>query len=711
MAFLSKYGTKNADSLNATEEYRTLYGGATSNPVGTGDDMLDSGDYLGVRLYGGDGNDTLFAKAIDALIDGGNGVDTVEFAVEVSAADLTDAKLRGIEKVVITSVTSKGVYDFSSQSEGLNIIGGDQSDVITGGMGVDTIVGGDGADEIRGGAGNDELNVEDADWLIDGGTGVDTVVFTSDVISLAGDLVLVNVEKILIKSEVSGGYDFSTQTEALDMTTSRHGDSVTGGSGADTIRGGAEADMLKGGDGNDILYAGDNDSIVGDDGIDTVVFSDNVSSNNLVNDDLIGVDKIVLTKGAAGFYDFIVQDESLIISGTAYADSIIGGTGADSISGLAGLDSLVGGEDNDTLSGGDGHDTLEGGLGSDKLIGGGGNDVLVADETDALIDGGTGRDKVQFAAEVTTVSGTPKLSDKELVNVEVVEITNIGDASYDFSAQTESLTIKGDVGNDTIIGGKSVDQLYGGDGDDVLVARDTDARIDGGAGEDTVEFVTAVSVRNLSDFDLVGIETVAITSKGNARYDFSVQTESLKIDGGTGKDTVIGGIGSDSITGGGGADSLSGGAGNDTITGGVGNDTLTGGRGADTFVFEATALGNGVDRILDFVSGTDHLDLTASFASEVLDVEGLISISSGSVYVLSSQAKGAADTTEAAAVAFSDAADWISTATAWVLISDNDSAAIYEIKGAGGVDVEVTVNELKLIGIVSGSVLGSDIVI
>lgn len=705
MAFVSKYGSKNADILTATADDQTLYGGATSNPVGTGNDQLDSGEYIDVRFYGGDGNDTLIAKATDALIDGGNGIDTVEFAVGFSAAVLTDAKLRGIEKVVITS---EGTYDFSSQSEGLNIIGSDQYCTITGGKGADTIVGGDRVDEIRGGAGNDELNVEDADRLIDGGTGIDTVVFTSDVISLASDLALVNVEKILIKSEVFGRYDFSTQAEALDITASGHGDSVIGGSGADTIRGGAGADALEGGDGNDILYAADNDSIVGDAGIDTVVFSDNVSSNNLENDDLNGVDKIVLAKRAAGFYDFKVQEENLIISGTAYADSIIGGMGANSISGLAGLDSLVGGEDNDTLSGGDGHDTLEGGLGSDKLIGGAGNDVLAADGSDALIDGGTGSDKVQFADGIFAAN----LLDKDLVNVEVVEITNIEDASYDFSAQTESLTIRGDIGNDSITGGKGVDQLYGGDGDDVLVARDTDARIDGGAGEDTVEFAAAVSVRNLSDFDLVGIETVAITSKGNARYDFSVQTESLEIDGGTGKDTIIGGIASDSITGGGGADSLSGGAGNDTITGGVGNDTLTGGRGADTFAFEATASDNGVDWILDFVSGTDHLDLTAYSAAEVLDVEGSISIGSRSVYVLSSQAKGAADTKEAAAVALSEAADWVSTggAAAWVFISDNDSAAIYEFN-VGGSDVEVTVAELTLIGTISGAVLGSDIVI
>ena len=709
MAVAPKFGTKNPDTLTATVNDQWLYGGTTTSGVGTGHDTLNSSSYTGVKLYGGDGNDTLKAKGTDALIDGGTGVDTVEFAAPVLASALSNAKLVNVEKVKITN-SSKGSYDFSNQTEALDITGSSAANTITGGKGADTIHGVSGADTIKGGAGNDELHVQDTDGLIDGGAGVDTAVFGTDVSSahlLHADLV--NVEKIRFDQDRSGSYDFTHQKEALDITASDHGDVVTGGGGADTIWGGAEADTLSGGTGNDTFYATDTDVIDGGAGTDTVIFSNDVSEDELLDADLEDIDNIVIAKRTSGFYDFSVQSESLAITGSAAADSIIGGLVGNNISGLAGHDSLAGGAGVDLLDGGDGNDTLNGDAGSDKLIGGAGNDVLAADDTDVLIDGGKGTDTAQFGVAVLALN----LTDKHLVNVEVIEITNTSNSSYDFSAQRESLTIKGGVGDDIITGGQGFDKLYGGDGDDTLVARDNDALIDGGAGDDIVQFAAAVSARNLSDFDLVGIETVAITSKGNARYDFSVQTESLEIDGGTGKDTIIGGIASDSITGGGGADSLSGGAGNDTITGGVGNDTLTGGRGADTFAFEATASDNGVDWILDFVSGTDHLDLTAYSAAEVLDVEGSISIGSRSVYVLSSQAKGAADTKEAAAVALSEAADWVSTggAAAWVFISDNDSAAIYEFKGVGGSDVEVTVAELTLIGTISGAVLGSDIVI
>ncbi len=76
------------------------------------------------------------------------------------------------------------------------------------------------------------------------------------------------------------------------------------------------------------------------------------------------------------------------------------------------------------------------------------------------------------------------------------------------------------------------------------------------------------------------------------------------------------GAGADALTGSTGADTLNGGAGNDTLTGGVGVDSLTGGAGTDTFVYAANAAGAVVSRssapdvIIDFVSGTDKLNIT-----------------------------------------------------------------------------------------------------
>jgi serralysin len=83
--------------------------------------------------------------------------------------------------------------------------------------------------------------------------------------------------------------------------------------------------------------------------------------------------------------------------------------------------------------------------------------------------------------------------------------------------------------------------------------------------------------------------------------------------GGSGNDTLIANDGGCTLSGGAGNDTLIGGAGNDRLIGGAGIDTMTGNGGADTFVFvigDSSATTGQHDRITDFVSGTDHIDLS-----------------------------------------------------------------------------------------------------
>ena len=83
--------------------------------------------------------------------------------------------------------------------------------------------------------------------------------------------------------------------------------------------------------------------------------------------------------------------------------------------------------------------------------------------------------------------------------------------------------------------------------------------------------------------------------------------------GADGADTLLGAGGADWISGGAGADSLNGGSGRDWLYGGEGKDVLTGGEGADSFVFDADLLLRNVDRITDFVSGSDTIVLGGPF--------------------------------------------------------------------------------------------------
>ena len=73
--------------------------------------------------------------------------------------------------------------------------------------------------------------------------------------------------------------------------------------------------------------------------------------------------------------------------------------------------------------------------------------------------------------------------------------------------------------------------------------------------------------------------------------------------------TLTGNNGANVLSGLAGLDTLVGGTGNDQLSGGAGNDSLGGGGGVDRFVFD-TALGSSnVDRLTDFVRGTDKLVL------------------------------------------------------------------------------------------------------
>jgi Ca2+-binding RTX toxin-like protein len=85
-------------------------------------------------------------------------------------------------------------------------------------------------------------------------------------------------------------------------------------------------------------------------------------------------------------------------------------------------------------------------------------------------------------------------------------------------------------------------------------------------------------------------------------------------------------------------DNLDGGAGNDAIVGGKGSDVLTGGSGIDRFVFDV--LKQGVDRITDFVSADDTLEISAGAFGGGLKPETLLAASQ---FVLGSSATDADD--------------------------------------------------------------------
>ncbi len=118
-------------------------------------------------------------------------------------------------------------------------------------------------------------------------------------------------------------------------------------------------------------------------------------------------------------------------------------------------------------------------------------------------------------------------------------------------------------------------------------------------GNDTLDFsgYTQTQLIDLNDGNFSNVGGLT----GNVAIAAGVTIENAR--GGSGADTIIGNEA---------ANTLYGNAGNDTLIGGDAADTLYGGAGADVFRFGAIShsRASAADRILDFTSGTDRIDLT-----------------------------------------------------------------------------------------------------
>ena len=285
------------------------------------------------------------------------------------------------------------------------------------------------------------------------------------------------------------------------------------------------------------------------------------------------------------------------IRGLAGADRLFGNAGADSLFGDDGSDQLYGDADNDTLDGGADGDTLYGGDGADTLIGGTGNDGLFGGAGADVMRGGIGDDRYYVDDATDQVSeGVSEGSDTVVstlasyrlgTNVETLELAGIGDLNG--SGNDADNTIRGNAGANSLQGLGGNDVLYGLVGDDALAGGLGDDVIDGGDGLDTIGFKVGATSGVGVDLAKAGRQQ---TGQGN---DLIRGVENLE--GTTFADTLYGDANANKLIGLDGADTLRGRGGNDDLYGGV---------GADRFVFDSAAT-NGVDRIRDFVSGTDKL--------------------------------------------------------------------------------------------------------
>jgi Ca2+-binding RTX toxin-like protein len=548
---LTLTGTAN---LNAT-------GNAWSNTLmgNDGDNILDGGPGADI-LIGGYGNDTyvLAGATNDTIIDA-SGNDTITSTI---TRDLRD--YIGIENLTLT---------FAGDVDGL---GDDGRNVIRGNAGRNQLFGFGGDDSLFGGAGNDTLDGGAGTNILDGGLGNDVFVLADGYDAVIDE----------------GGWDEITSTISRDLndypdienltllgsaninaTGNAWSNKLVGNDGHNVLDGGGGADTLMGGLGNDtyVLTSATNDTIYDVGGIDTIT---STTSRDLRT--YSGIENITLTFSA-----------HVDATGNQFANVLAGNAGSNVLYGLEGNDTLYGMGGADTLYGGAGSDALDGGEGFDKLYGGLGNDTYVlGGEFDFVSDEG-GWDTI-----------TSTISRSLVDHPEIENLTLLGGANINATGNGWANTLIGNDGNNTLDGGAGADTLIGGLGNDtyVLTSATNDTIIDVG-GNDTV---TSTITRDLKDFS--GIENITLT--------FSAHVNAI---GDSQDNVLIGNAGKNTLEGKAGDDWLDGGAGNDTLVGGAGSDTLAGGAGRDVFQYMAAAdsAPGFHDRITDFVSGDDKIDLSA----------------------------------------------------------------------------------------------------
>ncbi|GAB6110262.1 cadherin-like domain-containing protein [Desulfomicrobium salsuginis] len=607
---------------------------------GSGADTLDGGgqSYAVNWLYTQDGGDTVDYGASSASVD-----------IDLTRATQSGGHAEGDTLIGVENVIGSAYND--------SIVGDASANLLAGLAGDDILLGGDGNDTLRGGAGAD---------MIDGGLGLDFADYRESASWVAVDLniqdgttaqsgggadndalgdTLIGIEHLIGSNDASYG-DVLTGNAAGNHLIGLDGDdTLIGNSGNDTLVGGAGADRLNGGSGTRDL-------------------ADYSASTAWVNVDLTRQDGTAAQiGGGAGNHaegDILTGIED--VNGSAYADSILGSTAINILNGYGGNDTIFAGNGNDTVHGGDGDDVIDGGGHADELFGDSGNDTIYggdsidtlfggagddmlyghrsdggSDGNQDLLLGGTGNDTLVSLSTVRSKLIGCQGADRIMgggIDYVSYELTgddftvNYGQSVYvDLSIQ-DGVTAQsgGEEGNDavgdvltgirhvlgtygmtgdTLIGNDEANEIYGLDGDDLLVGgggndtlwgNDHNDTLEGGAGADflwggmhydMVSYLNAaqgvsIDLRNQSNY---GVQSGAPGGE-------EVGDQLWYIDGVIGSahdDTLIGSsVGDEAFAA---PDSwaylaasnrLEGGAGDDLLMGLGGLDTLDGGEGIDT---------------------------------------------------------------------------------------------------------------------------------
>jgi Ca2+-binding RTX toxin-like protein len=303
-------------------------------------------------LDGGAGEDELRGALGGSTFDGGDGVDTADYAAANG----------------VTADLSAGTVDHpGTQLDQVaaieNVAGSPQQDRLIGDGGSNVLRGGDGADVITGGGGDDTLN---------GQVGLDTADFSA---SSGGVTVALRSH-----SATGDGNDSLQEIEAVIGSPAN--DSLVGDPGPNALSGGAGDDTIDGDTGDDALDGGG--------GKDTVRF-DFAGA---------GVD-VDLRHGVATGSGADALKDLEQVTGTDKADTIHGDDGVNRLLGGSGRDEVYGHDGRDEVRGGDGNDLVFGQRGRDQVFGEKGKDQLDGGDGQDSCKGGPDPDSFVFCEKIT----------------------------------------------------------------------------------------------------------------------------------------------------------------------------------------------------------------------------------------------------------------------------------------------------------------------
>ena len=316
--------------------------------------------------------------------------------------------------------------------------------------------------------------------------------------------------------------------------------------------------------------------------------------------------------------DFVVNSTTPgFQQGSAFNDQLTGTVGADRLDGSDNADILAGGAGSDTINGNGGNDTiyagdispdwappgfnpgpwtaplldhgaevdtLNGGAGLDRIYAGYGDNVDGgADDADLLISFAGASAGVTADFRALDNDGTMTVGGGLIQNIRSVlwiEGSNFDDTitGENTNLALFSTPIFGLGGNDHIIAGSGITNIFGGDGNDIIEAHAVFGFPIGGnyygdAGDDviTVSSETA-SFPSVSVFGGEGNDTLTSAGRilGGAGNDTINVAETFSV----GLTVAQGDEGDDIINGSGAGDSLYGGSGADVIAGNGANDTI-----------------------------------------------------------------------------------------------------------------------------------------